>query len=72
MSARGVVTHLYVFKCTAQNVPPLARSVPRRLRVVYGALRAEFCVLSFACALFMQLCLPSFACGALRPESLHA
>ena len=72
MCARGVVANLYVLKCRPEKVPQLARSVPRRLRVVYGALGAAFCVLSFACALFMQLCMPSFACGALGAELLRA
>ena len=72
MSSRGVVAILSVLKCRPEKVPPLARSVPQRLRVVYGALGAAFCVLSLACALFMQFCMPSFACGALGAEFLRA
>ena len=72
MSARRVVTNLYVLKSRLEKVPQLARSVPQRLRVVYGALGAAFCVLSLACALFMQFCMPSFACGALGAELLRA
>ena len=67
-----MVTNLYVLKCTAQNVPPLGRSVPRRLHLVYGALRAEFCVL--LCVRFVHAALLAelFACGALRAELLRA
>ena len=61
ISARSVVTNLYVLKCRPEKVPQFARSVPQRLRVVYGALRAEFCVLGLACgALRAELCERSF------------
>ena len=64
MSPRGVVANLYVLKSRPEKVPQLARSVPRRLRVVYGALGSAFCVLSFACAgaLGAELCVRSFGC----------
>ena len=44
-----MVANLYVLKCRPEKVPPLARSVPQRLYVVYGALGAAFVVSSFAC-----------------------
>ena len=72
MSPRGVVANLYVLKCRPGKVPPLAHSVPRRLHLAYGALGLVFCVLSLAFALFMQFCMPSFACGALGAELLRA